>query len=130
MIQWVDFDDPDNFAWSDGIQEFVAEHHLNPDKEGFNFRHIFGTDNEKDRHYNTPRVWYGQRYFNPEIEQDPQSSELPFIVTQPRRFQLPTLNLYWVLIITKRSTILLNTPEAKKFRPISRIGRRITRYAR
>ncbi|MFO5422600.1 C69 family dipeptidase, partial [Salmonella enterica subsp. enterica serovar 1,4,[5],12:i:-] len=78
-IQWVDFDDPDNFMWSDGIQEFVAEHHLNPDKEGFNFRHIFGTDNEKDRHYNTPRVWYGQRYFNPEIEQDPQSSELPFI---------------------------------------------------
>lgn len=78
-IQHVDFNDPDNFIWSDGIQEFVAENHLNPDQEGFNFRHIFGTSNEKDRHYNTPRVWYGQRYFNPEIIQDPESNDLPFI---------------------------------------------------
>lgn len=78
-IQQVDFDDPANFMWADGIQEYVAEHHLNPDKEGWNFRHIFGTDNEKDRHYNTPRVWFGQRYLNPEIKQDPESSDLPFI---------------------------------------------------
>lgn len=78
-IQQVDFTDAKNFIWSEGIQEFVALNHLNPDAEGFNFRHIFGTSNEKDRHYNTPRVWYGQRYFNPEIVQDPESSELPFI---------------------------------------------------
>lgn len=75
----IDFSDPDNFMWSDGIREFVDEHHLNPDKEGWNFRHIFGTDTEKDRHYNTPRVWYGQRYLNHEIDQDPESSNLPFI---------------------------------------------------
>lgn len=75
----IDFDDPDNFMWSDGIREFVDEHHLNPDKTGWNFRHIFGTDTEKDRYYNTPRVWFAQRYLNPEIEQDPESSDLPFI---------------------------------------------------
>ncbi|WCJ52177.1 C69 family dipeptidase [Lentilactobacillus buchneri] len=78
-IQQVKFDDPDNFMYSDGIQEFVEKYHLNTDKQGFNFRHIFGTDNEKDRHYNTPRVWFGQKYLNPEIEQSPTSSNLPFI---------------------------------------------------
>ncbi|MBE1724927.1 C69 family dipeptidase [Lactobacillus plantarum] len=119
-IQWVDFDDPDNFMWSDGIQEFVAEHHLNPDKEGFNFRHIFGTDNEKDRHYNTPRVWYGQRYFNPEIEQDPQSSELPFICHAAKKISVADVE--FVLGSHYNETKydpFLNTPEAKKFRPIS-----------
>jgi dipeptidase len=84
-IQEIDFNDPDNFMWSDGIQAFVEEHHLNPDHQGWNFRRIFGTDTEKDRHYNTPRVWYGQRYLNPEIEQDPQSSDLPFIRQASRK---------------------------------------------
>ncbi|WP_204122288.1 MULTISPECIES: C69 family dipeptidase [Levilactobacillus] len=78
-IQQVTFDDPDNFMYSDGIQEFVTTNHLNPDQDGWNFRHIFGTSTEKDRHYNTPRVWFGQHVLNPEIEQDPQSSDLPFI---------------------------------------------------
>ena len=78
-IQEIDFNDADNFMWSDGIREYVEEHHLNPDKTGWNFRHIFGTDTEKDRHYNTPRVWYGQRCLTPEIAQEPTSSELPFI---------------------------------------------------
>ncbi len=77
--QQIDFDDPQNYLWSAGIQEFVAAHHLNPDKSGWNFRRIFGTDTEKDRHYNTPRVWYGQRYLNPSTPQAPMSSELPFI---------------------------------------------------
>ena len=36
--------------------------------------------NEKDRHYNTPRVWYGHKLLNPEIEADPESAELPFIM--------------------------------------------------
>lgn len=78
-IQNIDFNDPDNYMWADGIQEFVEKNNLNPDFEGFNFRRIFGTDTEFDRHYNTPRVWYAQKYFNPSIEQDPESSDLQFI---------------------------------------------------
>ena len=89
--QQIDFDDPDNFMWSEGIREFVEEHHLNPDREGFNFRHIFGTDTEKDRHYNTPRVWYGQRYFTPEVQQDPESSELPFLCKANRLLSVEDL---------------------------------------
>lgn len=79
-IQDIDFNDPENYMWAPGIQEFVAEHHLNPDRDRWNFRHIFGTDTEKDHHYNTPRVWFAQRYLNPEDQsQDPESAELPFI---------------------------------------------------
>lgn len=59
-IQQIDFNDPDNYQWAAGIQAFVESHHLNPDPEGFNFRHIFGTDTKKDHHYNTPRVWFAQ----------------------------------------------------------------------
>ncbi|WP_225047064.1 C69 family dipeptidase [Lacticaseibacillus kribbianus] len=79
-IQQVDFEDSDNFIWSEGIREFVEAHHLNPDKTGWNFRHIFGTMNEKDRHYNTPRVWYGHHILNPEVPEEPESAELPFIM--------------------------------------------------
>ncbi|EOA08137.1 dipeptidase A [Pediococcus acidilactici D3] len=50
---YIDFNDPQNYLWSEGLQEFVEKYHLNPDKSTFNFRKIFGTDNEKDRHYNT-----------------------------------------------------------------------------
>lgn len=31
-----------------------------------------------DAFYNTPRTWYGQKLFNPSIEQDPTSQEMPF----------------------------------------------------
>lgn len=78
-IQAVNFDDPDNFLWSDGIQTFVTANHLNPDHTGWNFRHIFGTATEFDQHYNTPRQWYAQRTLNPEIDQSPEDLDLPFI---------------------------------------------------
>ena len=78
-IEQVDFSDSENFMWSEGIQEFVADHNLNVDHQGWNFRHIFGTYSQQDRFYNTNRVWYGQKYFNPEIEQDPTDGDLPFI---------------------------------------------------
>ncbi len=79
-IQNIDFDDPDNFMWSDNIIEFVRKNHLNNSNNGgFNFREIFGTRSESDLYYNNPRVWYGQLMFNPEIKQDPESHDLPFV---------------------------------------------------
>ncbi len=60
-IQEIDFADPDNFMWHPGIQDFVKEHVLNPGRQGFNFRKIFGTANQMDTYYNLPRVWYGQK---------------------------------------------------------------------
>ncbi|KRN03055.1 dipeptidase [Levilactobacillus senmaizukei DSM 21775 = NBRC 103853] len=121
-IQQVTFDDPDNFMFSEGIADFVKENHLNPDQNGWNFRHIFGTSNEKDRHYNTPRVWFGQRVLNPEIEQDPQSSDLPFICRTSHKISVEDVE--YIL-----SSHYNETPydpfgqgseaDRKKFRPIS-----------
>ena len=118
----VDFDDPENYMWSDGLQEFVAQHHLNSSKEGFNFRRIFGTDNEKDRHYNTPRVWYGQRLFNPKIKQDPKSSDLPFICHANRLLAVEDLEEVLGSHYNETPFDPLGQgleAEKKKFRPIS-----------
>lgn len=79
-IQNIDFNDHKNFMWSNGIQQFVNQYHLNNSTDdSFNFRNIFGTRDEADMYYNNPRVWYGQKMFNPEIKQHPESHDLPFI---------------------------------------------------
>lgn len=119
---YIDFNDPKNYMWSEGLQEFVAQYHLNPDPTTFNFRKIFGTDTEKDRHYNTPRVWYGQRYFTPDVKQDPQSSDLPFICRADRLLKIEDLT--YVLGShyneTKYDPLGHGSEEDKvRFRPIS-----------
>lgn len=89
-IQDIDFNDPDNYMWSQGIRDFVTDHDLNPDIDRWNFRHIFGTSNKKDRQYNTPRVWYVQRYLSPKAAagQTPQSNEMPFIRKPEKKIAL------------------------------------------
>lgn len=121
-IQQVDFDDPDNFMYSEGIQEFVENNHLNTDQHGWNFRHIFGTSNEKDRFYNTPRVWFGQSYLNPEIKQKPTSSELPFICRTEKKISVEDIE--YILGShyneTEFDPLSSGNEETKtKFRPIS-----------
>ncbi|MTV81124.1 C69 family dipeptidase [Secundilactobacillus folii] len=78
-IQDVDFDAPEQFMWSAELRKFVADNHLNPNRNGFNFREIFGTNNQMDAYYNLPRVWYGQKMFDPSIEQAINSHTMPFI---------------------------------------------------
>lgn len=79
VIQKIDFDDPDNFMYASTIRDFVNKYHLNPAQDGsFSFRDIFGTKDEADAYYNTPRTWYGQKLFNPGIQQNPTSQEMPF----------------------------------------------------
>lgn len=87
-IQEVDFDDPANFMWSDGIQEFVADHHLNPDLSGWNFRRIFGTATVFDQHYNTPRQWYGHLVLSPDVKLDPLDFDLPFVLKADHKITL------------------------------------------
>ncbi|MFC6255422.1 C69 family dipeptidase [Secundilactobacillus hailunensis] len=78
-IQEVDFDDPEHFMWQRHISDFVRENTLNPHRNSFNFREIFGTNSQMDAYYNLPRVWYGQKMFNPSSEQATNSHQLPFI---------------------------------------------------
>lgn len=93
-IQDVDFNDPDNFMWSDGIQDFVEKNHLNPDIDEWNFRHIFGTADVFDLHYNTPRQWYGHFLFSPDVEMDPEDFDLPFIMKARHKFTLEDVEKY------------------------------------
>ncbi|QBO35197.1 C69 family dipeptidase [Periweissella cryptocerci] len=78
-IQEIDFDDADNFIYKSDLRDVVSQNHLNPNPETFNWRNIFGTHDLSDAYYNTPRVWYGQQMFNPEIAQVPASDDMPFI---------------------------------------------------
>ncbi len=78
-IQIIDFNDKDNFITSPGIQEFVYQNNLWPKDKPFNFRLIFGTHDDSDLAYNTPRVWSGQKLLSPSVQQEPESFEIPFI---------------------------------------------------
>ncbi len=78
-IEKINFNDPDNYMYASGIQDFVTQNHLNPNPGTFNFRNIFGTQDEADAYYNTPRSWYGQKLFTPSLKQEPTSQNIPFI---------------------------------------------------
>ncbi|AYM04052.1 C69 family dipeptidase [Levilactobacillus yiduensis] len=79
LMQEVDLNDTDNFLVATDLVNFVEKYHLNPTPGHFNFREIFGTHGEDDAYYNTPRTWYGQKLFNPEItDQDPTDQDMPF----------------------------------------------------
>lgn len=73
---------------SPDLQEMIEKNHLNPDFDRVDLRHIFGSATVKDTVYNNPRAWYGQKYFNPEIEQDPQDQDLPFICHAKRKISI------------------------------------------
>lgn len=77
---YFEFVNPDEFLCDPDLEHFVTEHHLILDQEGkgFNPRYAFGSQKDKDRHYNTPRAWAIQRFLNPVIEQDPRSFEIPW----------------------------------------------------
>lgn len=93
-IQQVNFDDPQNFMWSKGIQEFVSDNNLNPDKHGWDFRHIFGTATTFDTHYNTPRQWYGHLLMNPDQQFEPTDFDLPFISRTDHKITLEDMQTY------------------------------------
>lgn len=77
-IQEVNFSS-NSFMFSNDLQNFVYQNKLWPKDKPFNFREIFGTHDDSDLHYNTPRVWYGQKMLTPSVQQDPQDFNLPFV---------------------------------------------------
>ncbi|MFC4770441.1 C69 family dipeptidase [Enterococcus hermanniensis] len=86
-IDAFDFDSADTMC-SDDLKELIEENHLNPDFEGYNLRHIFGSASIKDTVYNNPRAWYGQKYFTPDVEQDMMDQDLPFICRANRKISI------------------------------------------
>lgn len=86
-IDQFDFDSDDTLCSKD-LQEMIEDNGLNPDFEGTNLRHIFGSASIKDTVYNNPRVWFGQKYFNPETEHDPMEQDLPCICHADRKISI------------------------------------------
>lgn len=79
-IDHFEFNNPDDYMCSSDLKEFIAKYDLDLTyfNEHFNPRYAFGSQRDKDRHYNTPRAWAMQRFLNPEIEQDPRSFFIPW----------------------------------------------------
>ncbi|MDU6911855.1 MAG: C69 family dipeptidase, partial [Streptococcus salivarius] len=61
-------------------RDFINKHHLDLtySNEHFNPRYAFGSQRDKDRHYNTPRAWAMQKFLNPEKDYDPKSFFIPW----------------------------------------------------
>ncbi|PAB00161.1 C69 family dipeptidase [Enterococcus canintestini] len=89
-----DFEAPDTMCSSD-LKELIDENHLNPDYDGYNLRHIFGSATVKDNQYNNPRAWYIQRFFTPEVEQSPFDQNLSFICKANRLISIEDVK--WAL---------------------------------
>nr|WP_246601448.1 C69 family dipeptidase [Enterococcus alishanensis] len=86
-IDTFNFDSPDTMCSAD-LKALIDDNHLNPDFEGYNLRHIFGSSSIKDTVYNNPRAWYGQLYLTPDMDQDPMEQDLPFICKANRKITI------------------------------------------
>lgn len=79
---------------SSNLKEFVSKNHLNLNMDNnFNPRLAFGSHDDSDHVYNTPRGWYMARYFNPTTykwEGDladftPESDNIPWALVPERK---------------------------------------------
>lgn len=116
-----------NFMASADIREFIEKNQLAIDKEPFNARLAFGSHDDADHVYNTPRMWYGQRYFNPttvkwdgeDAEFNPQSDNLPWC--RKSEHLITVEDVKTVLSSTYQGTpysIYAKGPKSTLFRPI------------
>ena len=76
------------------LREFIRDHHLDLNQNGvFNPRDIFGSHDDMDHIYNTPRAWFMGRYLTPYshrwegegAEYTPESDNLPWALVPDRK---------------------------------------------
>lgn len=98
-IDEFDFDDAfskqENYICSADLKEFISENHLDltMGERKFNPRLAFGSHDDSDHVYNTPRAWYMLRYFNPRsfkfdgenATYTPLSDDLPWCLVPERK---------------------------------------------
>lgn len=96
----------DGFDWNDAfgkqkahlcsadLREFIAENRLDLNQDGKqNPRDIFGSHDDMDHIYNTPRAWYMGRYLaphtynwdGPDADFGPESDDLPWALVPERK---------------------------------------------
>lgn len=109
-IDSFDFEDAyghkKNYMCSENLKKLVQENHLDlrmdPEEE-FNPREAFGSHDDADHIYNTPRAWAMLRYFNPhtyawdgpDAECGPESDNLPWSLVPEKKITVEEVK--WVL---------------------------------
>ena len=97
-IDAFDLDDAftmqENHMCSADMREFIANHHLNLSMDGtLNPREAFGSHDDADHVYNTPRAWYMLRTLNPQTftwdgpdaDYTPLSDDLPWCLIPEKK---------------------------------------------
>ncbi len=85
-IRNIDLTDTENVQCSDGLYEFVQEHHLleNADEKDFDFAAAFGypwsMENQQDLYYNVDRLWLAQHILTPSRDQEVRLTSYPLFL--------------------------------------------------
>lgn len=100
-IDAFDFDDAydtqKDFMCSKDLQEFVEAHHLNLSMDAsFDPRAAFGSHDDADHVYNTPRAWFIEKTLNPHTKKwegeqadfTPESDDLPWCMVPEKKVTL------------------------------------------
>jgi len=115
---------------SQDLEEFVEENHLALDQKGpFNPRLAFGSHDDSDHVYNTPRAWFMGRYFNPRTirwdgpnaEYTPESDDIPWSLVPEHKITVEEVK--YILSSHFQGTPYdpygkVADPERGKYRPI------------
>jgi dipeptidase A. cysteine peptidase. MEROPS family C69 len=84
----------ENYMCSADLKEFVDKYYLDLSLDGeFNPRDAFGSHDDSDHVYNTPRAWFMLRYLNPntwawdgpDADYTPRSDDLPWCMVPERK---------------------------------------------
>ena len=97
-IDTFDLEDPfvaqENYLCSADLREFIAKNHLDLSLDGaLNPRDAFGSHDDSDHVYNTPRAWFMLRYLNPHSKKwdgpnadyTPRSDDLPWCMAPEKK---------------------------------------------
>ena len=106
-IDWFDladaFGEREEHLCSADLLDFIEQNHLDltdargwdklAEEKAFDVRGAFGSRDDSDHSYNTPRAWYMLRYFNPtsfcwdgpEADWGPESDDLPWCLVPERK---------------------------------------------
>ncbi len=88
------FGEQKEYMCSKDLKEFVEKYHLNLNQgDEFNPRLIFGSRDDSDHVYNTPRAWFMGRYFNPttyswdgeSADFTPESDDIPWAMVPEKK---------------------------------------------
>lgn len=82
------------YMCSPDMKEFIEKYHLDLSFDGnMNPRHAFGSHDDADHIYNTPRAWFMERYLNPRTKVwdgpnadfTPESDDLPWCMVPEKK---------------------------------------------